>query len=275
MRTIDAHEVQQHLRALRVNGYTIVEAFMDQPTIERLLTLVNKHHDIQKCLSLPGRPDPELGEQVHNIQNKDKYFIDTLDDPFLIKVLMENLQDPFYKSLPPDIPNYILNFYNARSSGKKELKLHMDTFLPSPGEKTWTMQAAFILEDCTFESGCTVVVPKSHRSGTFIDFSNAKAEPLIAKSGDLVLWDSRLWHGTSANVTGRSRWIIIATFTTWWVKQRTDVPRSLPDEIYQELSDRQKILLGFCSIPPKDEHERINFKGGYEALRPSVKDYFL
>ncbi len=274
MRTIDEKETAYHLKTLKEEGYTLVEQFMDKSTVDRLLALVKKHNEVQTQLDLHGRPNRALGEQVHNLHDKDIYFIDILDDPFIQKVLMDNLQDPFYHTLPPHVPNYILGFYNARSTGTKALKLHMDTYIPSSGEQTWTMQPAFILEDCTIENGCTIVVPKSHRIGTFVDYANAKPEPVLAKAGDLVFWDSRIWHGTLANTTGKSRWIIIAVFTPWWVKQRSDITRSLSDEIYQELSDQKKVMLGFCSIPPKDEHERINFKGGFEDLLPSVKDYY-
>ena len=67
---------------------------------------------------------------------------------------------------------------------------------------------------------------------------------------------------------------LIATFSRWWVKQAMNMTRSLPEEIYQSLTDRQKQMLGFCAIPPADEFTRINTKCGYEALLPSVADYY-
>lgn len=274
MRKMDRKATDQHLKELRVDGYTLVGQFAEPDTVERLLELLAQHFDAEKYRNYQGRPERELEDQlVYNLQNKDKRFIDILDDPFLRAVLMENLNDPYYKHLPPEEPNYVLSFYNARSSGS-ELPLHTDTFMPSPGEKTWTMQAAFVLQDCRLGNGCTLLVPGSHTSGKFVDRELKNVKAVEAKSGDLILWDSRIWHGASANISGKSRWMLIATFSCWWVKQRTDMPRSLPQEIYGQLSDRQKSLLGFCSIPPRDENERLNFKGGYEQLRPTVAEYF-
>ncbi len=277
MRAMDSHEIERHAEEILVEGYTLVESFVTAPTVDRMLERVKAQHRSQRELSLRGRPAKELGEQVHNLHNKDKFFLEVLfevhDHPLVSRVLREHLQDPFYHSLPSDVPNYILGFYNARSSGAA-LKLHMDTFIPSAEEKTWTMQVGWALEDSTLANGCTLVVPRSHRSGTFVDYDRAKPKPILARRGDLVIWDSRIWHGTRDNISGGSRWFILSVFTPWWVKQRTDITRSLPDEIYQQLDDRQKCLLGFCSIPPKDEEERVHFKGGYADLRPSVSDYY-
>jgi len=186
---------------------------------------------------------------------------------------MEFLNDPYYRFLPPEVPNYVLSYFNARSSGNK-LDLHIDSHIPVPGPRTWSMQMAYVLEDQAEDNGCTTVVPGSHLAGTFTDRDLNKMERVYAKAGDIVFWDSRLWHGTLENVSGRSRWALIATFTSWWVKPSMDATRSLPEEIYQELSNAQKVLLGFCSIPPKDETKRINTKTGYEALLPTVKEYY-
>ena len=262
---------------LATEGFTIVESFLDSETVEALLALVRAYNAKQTRLELRGRPSRELGEQVHNLHAKDSRFLDLVftahKHPLVAKILKDNLQDPFYNHLPPDVPNYILSGLNARSSGTA-LKLHMDTYIPSSAPTTWMIQLAFCLDDSTLENGCTLVVPRSHRSGTFVDYAKAKPVPVVTKAGALVMWDSRIWHGTSANVSGKSRWSIIAVFSCWWVKPKADITRSVPNEYYQQLDERQKVLLGFCSIPPKDESERINFKGGFEDLRPSVSDYY-
>lgn len=136
------------------------------------------------------------------------------------------------------------------------------------------MQAAFVLEDQDEENGCTTIVPGSHRLGTYTDREFGPVRPLHSKPGDIVIWDSRLWHGTLPNKSNRTRWSFIATFTSWWVKPAMDATRSLPDEIYRELRSDQKALLGFCSIPPANEMQRSNTKCGYDALLPSVRDYY-
>lgn len=274
MRTVDTPEFEQHLKNLDVYGYTVVPQFVDSKTLEKLRSLTNHHYEASSKDDYLGRPDRDADDKlVYNLQNKDKFFLDVLVDPFVRQLLMVKLNDPFYRFLPADVPNYILGYYNARTSGKS-LDLHIDSYIPNQGDHTWVMQVVFVLDDMNEENGCTQVVPGSHLSGRYTDRDMANLKPLIAKAGDVVFWDSRLWHGTAANKSGVSRWALIATVTQWWIKQSMDMPRGMSDEIYQQLSDEQKSLLGFCSIPPIDESSRINTKCGYDFLKPSVKDYF-
>ena len=95
----------------------------------------------------------------------------------------------------------------------------------------------------------------------------SKKIPITGNAGDLIIWDSRLWHGTLENYAKRSRWAIVTTLSSWWVKQAMDMTKSLPRKIYSKCSKQQKQLLGFCSIPPKNEYLRINTKCGYEVLK--------
>ena len=47
--------------------------------------------------------------------------------------------------------------------------------------------------------------------------------------------------------------------------------RSLPDSIYKKLTDEQKLLLGFCSIPPSDESNSIHTKKSYLDLKLALR----
>ena len=131
-----------------------------------------------------------------------------------------------------------------------------------------------VLEDQTPERGCTVVVPGSHRSDAYADQAAFEtATPIVSKAGDMVIWDSRLWHGALGNSTGDSRWALIGTFVRWWMKQNFDVTGTLPQPVYDALNDDERAILGFCSMPPRDEYQRTDMKSGHADLRPRVSDY--
>ncbi|HBT44429.1 MAG TPA: hypothetical protein DIW51_13250 [Rhodospirillaceae bacterium] len=262
------------LTALATDGYAVVPGHLGPATVTDLRARTDALWEEVKNTPRRGVPERDADDRVvYNLQNKDKHYIDLLVDPLVRGIGMAMLNDPYYRFLPPDAPNYILGFFNARCSGRP-LDLHIDTNIPTPGDLTWRIQIAFALDDMTAANGCTVVVPKSHRSGAFTDRASKDIRPVECKAGDMVVWDSRLWHGAGANTSGGSRWLIIATLNRWWVKQSSDMTRSLPEDIYQSLSDEQKALLGFCSLPPRDERERINIKTGYDQLKPSVRDYW-
>lgn len=269
----DAME-EQYLRHLDAYGYVVIPQGLPPELTAGMRSLVIQHWLTSSKTKYEGKPERDADDRfVYNLQNKDKAFIDLLSMPVVKSILMSKLNDPFYRFLPTDKPNYILNYYNARSSGQK-LDLHIDSYVPNPGPYTTMMQVVFVLEDMNEANGCTVVVPGSHRSGQYTDRELKTHVPLIAKAGDIVLWDSRIWHGTTENASKKSRWALIATFSQWWIKQSMDMPRALPKEIYTQLSDEQKCLIGFCSLPPKNETQRINTKTGYDFLKPALDDYW-
>jgi ectoine hydroxylase-related dioxygenase (phytanoyl-CoA dioxygenase family) len=271
-RTISTTEREQILKELRVYGYCVVEKLIDAETVNELKQQVDKFWG--DGASYKGVPNRDTYDKiVYNLQNKAKIFIDLLNIDDLHTVLMPKLNDPYYRFLPPDVPNYYLHYYNARSSGER-LELHIDSHVPFTGERAIVMQSAFLLDDHNEGNGCTIVVPGSHLSGEFTDRELKNVKPVIAQAGDVVLWDSRLWHGTLENTTKASRWSLVATWGMWWIKPAMDITRGLPEEIYCQLDERQKQLLGYCCIPPANEKDRINTKSGYDALLPLVRDYY-
>ena len=64
--------------------------------------------------------------------------------------------------------------------------------------------------------------------------------------------------------------MLIATFARWWIKQLFNITGTLPQSIYGRLTDQQKAVMGFCSIPHDDERSGINLKQGYDSLPSSL-----
>jgi len=55
-------------------------------------------------------------------------------------------------------------------------------------------------------------------------------------------------------------------------KQMFKTTENLPQEIYERLTDSQKAVLGFCSIPDNNESEGIDMKRGYDSLLKTFQD---
>jgi len=259
-------DVAVHTRNLEVLGYALVKSFISGDHAasirERVVAMYEseRHKDHGRLGLL--RPNDR---HVLNLQNKDKSFIDLISDPRLEAILMPRLNDEYYPKIPRDAPNYILGELIARSSGEP-LRLHLDSWMPAPGPYTWMVQAVILLEDRGVEEGCTLIVPGSHLTGTYTDRDFPQPLPLEGKCGDLAIWDSRLWHGALKRTSSEPGWVLVATLQRWWVKPRYDIPRGIPDSIFSQLSDRQKALCGYCSVPPVDESEGTDQKRGYDAI---------
>ncbi len=245
-----------YIEAIKERGYVLVKrAFDPVPLLA----------DIKAIEYVPPSGDTPYLNQGHdviyNLQNKNFLFTETVLRHEIVKdILAYFLNDEWYREVSP---NYILRSMIARSGGERALPLHIDSFIPSSGKYCWSMQVSFILEDQTEENGCTVVAPGSYQSDSYATPAWVGL-PIESEAGDILIWDSRLHHGTTGNKTGKSRWAFISTFTRWWIKQNYLITKTFP---YKNLlSKEEQAIIGYCSEPPLNEHQRIDIKGGYELL---------
>lgn len=267
-------QVSNFINDINLNGYTKVDNFLKKKYLYILLDKINSIYFKSNKKSFSGLPNRDLNDKIiYNLQNKDHIFNNLLIDPLIKKIAINKLNDQYYRFLPKNVPNYTLKYFNARSSGNK-LDLHIDSYFPYKGEQTIMMQFAVVLEESNKSNGCTVVVPKSHKSGKYSNRGSKNIKHLEAKPGDLLVWDSRTWHGTTNNKSNFSRWAIIMTFGQWWIKPSMEITNSISQKNYSKLNNMQKQLLGFCSITPSNENQRINTKNGYNFLKKNLKDYF-
>lgn len=249
----------KYITQIKQLGFCKLESKLSKEQISKTLELIKKWENTVK----PGGEIPRLNKDQPNIYNltaKDKYFVDVLFScPEVEEILKYFLNDKYYKQIPAEDPNYILRAFGARSS-KEELPLHIDSFIPH-GKTAIAMQVAFMLEDSTKESGCTIVVPGSHLSDEYA--TESKAELLEAKAGDILIWNGALWHGTTKNTSERTRWSMVATFSRWWVKQAFRITDSIHPEAYYSLTEQQKTIMGYRSLPAIDESVKVDIKEGY------------
>lgn len=276
MRELDTTMIDRAVQEVQVFGYTIIQEALSEETRLSLLELVEAHHEVAKpALAASGVSANQAQDKyVYHLQFKHRLFLDILSDwQSGLRILRPFLQDPYYRQLPEDTNNFLLSYYNARSS-VAALPLHIDNYVPSLGDYPNSMQIVFSLNGQNSNNGATIVVPGSHQSGRYPDRSlTDKAYSLECAPGDAIIWDSRIWHGAAENMNGLDRWSLVATFRPWFLKQNFDPVRGTPEPLYAEMSNDQKALMGFLSLPPKNDSEKISIKEGFEGLRPTVADY--
>ena len=266
--------MENFLSNIKTRGYCVIPNVFPLETMEKALELVAGWYEktankLPESIPFLARTQP----MVYNLQNKDMFFVNLLFGSELMeKILTYFLNDTWYKQIPQDQPNYILRSFVGRTS-KGALPLHIDSCVPYLGDYVYSIQCSIILQDQSAANGCTLVVPGSHLSGRYVEDQGVvkDAIPIESKAGDVVVWDSRLWHGATANETGQTRWALIATYGRWWLKQVFNITQNIPAEIYSQLTDKQKSVLGFCSVPYEDEFQGIDMRRGYaESFKPSA-----
>jgi len=163
----------------------------------------------------------------------------------LISLGKKILNDPFYRELNKDLPNFCLNFSILRSSGKDKLNIHRDDRNPPySGSETTYLQCALALDDSNRDNGCTFVVPGSHQYNVYAREENNKVVDVDIKVGDLLIYDGRLWHGAHGNLSGKRRLNYFFGYARWHCRPTYAFETFLPPEKLANLSLEEKILHG-------------------------------
>ena len=104
--------------------------------------------------------------------------------------------------------------------GGEQQKLHVDYNGPAPTEGRYAVaNSLWMLQDFTADNGATRVIPGSHMSGKnpqdMLE-DPAATHPderlLLGTAGTVVVWNSHLWHGTTANRSEHSRHSLTSFF---------------------------------------------------------------
>lgn len=262
-------DIETHLAEISDRGFTILKREVDTDECQRVLEFATSFRYSPDEIASVGKSIQRLNgfaDNIYNVVAKQSGFLRFFLSGKCGEILKRLLNDRYYTTLPDELPNYILRSLLLRSS-KAAMPWHIDSFIPYRDGPISVVQAALFIEASNERNGCTLVVPGSHLSGAYApQGENANAVKLEAEPGDLIIWDSRIWHATTSNSSESSRWALIATFTRWYFKQGYDYPKSLNKETYQRLSLEEKIVLGFCSSVPSDEFEKTEVKGGIQSL---------
>ena len=104
--------------------------------------------------------------------------------------------------------------------GGERQDLHVDYNGPAPTEAYYAVaNSLWMLVDFTEQNGATRVVPGSHLSGEnpkdVLEDPNAPHPDevlLLGSAGTVVVWNSHLWHGTTANRSKHSRHSLTSFF---------------------------------------------------------------
>ena len=265
LKKISNIEHRDHIKKIEVDGYTVIPKFLNKEEINHTKTII-KEVEKDFCANYSH------GRIIFGLETSHKWFLDLADHHDLSKILMYFINDPHFGTLPSNVPNYHIGYCLGRTTFNDALATHIDSYVPNQSSFPLIMQTALSIEDQSKNNGNTYLIPKSHLSGSYPkqDYEYPNTLDLYPKKGDLVIWDSRIWHGTRPNFSDATRWSIITTYMRWWIKPRLDATKNIKNEYYNSLTPRQKALLGFCSIPPHDPKTRFKTRIGYEELPESI-----
>jgi ectoine hydroxylase-related dioxygenase (phytanoyl-CoA dioxygenase family) len=157
-----------------------------------------------------------------------------------------------------------------QDGGRQNLDLDSD---PRP---RMSLKVAFWLSDVGEPGrGNMLVLPGSHLSNALarperpgLGFELPPgAEPVLASPGDALVFDRRLWHSRSDNLSEHTRRAIFLAYSFRWVRPRDDFGIDTSCERFRNLSPVRRQLLG----EPADPHNQWGLEPAavplYEQLR--------
>jgi hypothetical protein len=189
--------------------------------------------------------------RLANLVDKGEVFVASFLDPVVIAHVSHVLG-----------PRFKLSSLNARSanphSGEAQ-PLHVDAGAVPDALGYWVCNSLWMLDDFTPENGSLRVVPGSHRKGQRPQdvledpLAQHPDEVLVTgRAGDVVVMNSHLWHGGTANRTDRRRLALHAFYCRFDKPQQQYQKALLREETQAALSAEARALLALDD-PANDE----------------------
>ncbi|MFN8287510.1 MAG: phytanoyl-CoA dioxygenase family protein [Chitinophagales bacterium] len=195
-------------RGLKENGYVILENFFDADRVNALKKIYAQTHKIEQ-------QDGGLFVSIYsaNTEYRKKIHAD-------IRQVIEPLLLQFLTNFKVSCYNFIVKAPGPKSA----LFIHQDMALTD--ENLFSPISIWSpLENLNIENGPMCVLPKSHylippyrNLYNKLPFSDIYPlvykymKPLLLKAGDLLIFDSRVFHNSLLNTTARNRVAIAASF---------------------------------------------------------------
>jgi ectoine hydroxylase-related dioxygenase (phytanoyl-CoA dioxygenase family) len=121
--------------------------------------------------------------------------------------------------------------------------------------KPLSLNALFCIDPYTIETGCTWVVPFSHRNEYVPsdEYIEKNKQPLIAPAGSVVFFDSMLFHAAGYNSSSIIRRAINNVYVAGIIRQQIDLPSALGGKYADD--PMLSRLLGYDAQTPQSVNE--------------------
>jgi len=214
---------RSHLRAaLDRDGYVLIEGALSPDETERLTTAVDRVRGAE-------RGDQDRPLHLLAFCGRDGAFLELLDHPRTMPLIVDTLGSNVFMYHchldvhPPETPGLARPWMWHQDGGIVNRDLE-----GSPRPRL-SVKVAFFLTDVSEPGmGNLVVLPGSHLEnaiGRPLDDDNdlPGSLPVLARGGDAVVFDRRVWHMRSPNLCGGTRKALFYAYTFRWVRARDDL----------------------------------------------------
>jgi len=233
---------EDHRRRLEETGFVKLDGFIAPARRQRLVDRIEALFDAEgETAGAEFRQEPGA-RRLANLVDKGDVFVECVIDPDVLEQIGHVLG-----------PRFKLSSLNARSANphtEDAQPLHVDAGALPDGRGYWVCNTVWLLDDFTTDNGALRVVPGSHRWGRRPQ--DVLADPkrphpdealVTGRAGDLVVMNSHLWHGGTANRTDRPRLALHAFYCRWDKPQQQCQKALLRPETQAALPAAARLIL--------------------------------
>lgn len=245
---------KQNILELRTKGYTILKKWTSKEKVKKINEVLPKIFEEHKKIRKNNNNGISSDGVAMNVLVSDDIFIDFLQE-MIDKGLIESLEKNYFGE------KCILNSFSALSNIKSESdlfykKVHRDVRGYS-GEIPLLLNCLVMIDDFTVENGGTLLLPYSHliKEKPTKKFWEENCINMTGSAGDIILWNSNVFHASGINKTTQIRRGLPITFSLPHYKQLLDYPRALGYDRKDEFNIELQQLLGYNSRVPSSLNE--------------------
>jgi ectoine hydroxylase-related dioxygenase (phytanoyl-CoA dioxygenase family) len=246
-------------------GYTIIRNVVDEDFLDSLRNSIDEEFTNHRKKQIENNTDIKANGVAHHILLTNTIFIDLLEY-LQNKNLFVFLQNHFFKS------KFIVHSMSALNNLPNQ-----DNYYPSivhrdirfySGEVPILLNCLLMIDDFTSENGGTYLLPYSHLNKEKVTDAEffSKAVQATGKKGDVLIFNSNVWHAAAPNKTNENRRAIPIVFSKSTMKQLLDYPRAIGYDKMDTFNSDMQQLLGYHSRVPAslDEWYQPNDKRLYK-----------
>jgi len=239
---------------LKTKGYTILRGWVSKEWLSKIDRILPKLFSEHKKIREKNNNSIISEGVAMNVLVSDNTFIDFVQE-MIDKGLIDSLEKNYFSD------KCILNSFSALSNIKSESdlfykKVHRDIRSYS-GKIPLLLNSLVMIDDFTVENGGTLLLPYSHliEKKPTKKFWEENHINITGKAGDIILWNSNIFHASGINKTTQIRRGLPITFSLPYYKQLLDYPRALGYNRKDMFSKEMQQLLGYNSTTPLSLNE--------------------
>ena len=231
-----------HQKQLDEDGFVILRDFISPERLQALRDECERIYAEQGELAgTEFRQEPQT-RRLANVVNCGKIFEDLISEPAILALVRHVISDQFKFSS--------LNFRSSNPYSTWAQPLHCDNGATVDEQGFWICNVIWLLDDFTLENGATRMVPGSHHIGKLpqdviadINAPHPDEILLVEKAGTVVVMNTHMWHGATANRTDQDRRALHSLYCRRDKPQQQYQKRLLSAETQQNLSPALRELL--------------------------------